>query len=260
MRSLAACILSLLLASCGPDPSAPPRSDPWGDARYAPTAPREGTSDERIRRAREHLQKDRFADAAAEFREVAARDPKNVDALEGLSQVAARMGDGSSALNFISRAVELRPEDAALINQRGIALVMLQRRREAAADFDRAISVRPDDPLIHLNAALNRADLGEWRVAEEHARKAAERMPHDATPWLILGRLQVRQGKFSDAVPPLQEAVRRAPKNAVINYHLGKALSSAGRRNEAETPLKAALSGNPPPEIRQEVEGLLAGR
>jgi Flp pilus assembly protein TadD len=264
VRTLAAWILIGVAASCGPDPSsasAPPKAaNAWSDARYAPSAPREGTTDERIRRGKEHLEKERYAEAAAEFREVASRDPKNADALEGLSQVAARMGDGASALTFISRAVELRPEDAALANQRGITFVMLQRRREAAAEFDRAISLRPDDPLIHLNAALNRADLGEWRVAEEHAKKAAERVPRDATPWLILGRFQVRQGKFSDAVAPLQEALRRSPDNALINYHLGKALSSAGRRAEAVTPLKAALVGNPPPEIRKEVEGLLAGR
>ena len=66
--------------------------------------------------------------------------------------------------------------------------------------------------------------------------------------------------RFADAVAPLREAAKRAPDEALVQYNLGKALSSSGRREEAEQPLRAALRGNPPEDVRKEVEALLAGK
>ena len=97
-----------------------------------------------------------------------------------------------------------------------------------------------------------------WDRAESSAEAAATLIPDDATPWLLLGRFQMRQEKFADAVVPLREAAKRAPDQALVQYHLGKALAAAGRRQEADESLRAALRGNPPADIRKEVEALLA--
>lgn len=241
----------VLLAGCSPGEgaAAPPPASKTAAPASVP---------DHLRRAQEQMSRDRLADAAAEYRAVLLQDPKNIPALEGLSRIAGRMNDPGSSLGFIVRAAELKPDDASIVNQLGVAQVGAGRKQEAAKTFERAVALNPRDPLIHLNAAQNLADLGDWASAKRRAEAAAELMPQDATPWLLLGRLQMRQEKFADAIPPLREAARRAPDQAMVQYYLGKSLAAAGRRAEAEEPLRATLRGNPPAEIRREVEALLA--
>lgn len=252
MRTAAALIL-MLAAGCGPGegpPAAPSVPVPAGSPSAA----------ERLRRAQDHLARERLADAAAEYRAVLAQEPRNVPALEGLSRVSARMDDAPAALVFITRAAEVSPSDASIINQLGVALLSNGRKREAAAAFERATALNPKDPLPLLNAAQNQADLGDWAKATKFAEAAAALIPDDATPWLLMGRFQMRQEKFAEAIPPLKEAARRAPEEAMVQYYLGKSLAAAGRRDEAREPLRAALRGNPPDDVRKEVEAILAGK
>lgn len=249
MRPWAALVV-IALAGCGPGEGAAP------EPPSAKTRSAEGS----VARAKEHLAAERLADAAAEYRAVLLQDPKSVPALEGLSRIASRMNDAPSSLGFIARAAELRPDDASIVNQLGVAYVANGRKKEAAQAFDRALTLNPRDPFACLNAAQNQADLGDWEKARRHAEAAAGLLPQDATPWLLLGRFEMRQGKFAEAVAPLREAAKRAPDQALVQYHLGKALVSAGRRREAEEPLRAALRGNPPEDVRKEVEALLAGK
>jgi tetratricopeptide (TPR) repeat protein len=246
MRKLAAVLL--LAAGCGPGEGAGPEAPP----------PSAKSAQGSLSRAKELLDGERLAEAAAEYRAVLIRDPKSVPAFEGLSRIASRMNDGPSALGFIARAVELRPDDPTLVNQMGVAFVTNGRRNEAAQAFDRALALNPRDALACLNAAQNQAELGNWEGARRHAQAAAEILPADATPWLLMGRFQMRQGRFADAVAPLREAAKRAPDEALVQYNLGKALAASGRREEAEQPLRAALRGNPPADVRKEVEALLA--
>jgi len=246
-------VVLALLAGCGPGDPPPPSGPSIG-------APSGGSASERVRRAGDFLAGDRLADAAAEYRAALAQDPSNAAALEGLSRIAGRMNDAPSSLGFIARAAELRPQDGSIVNQLGVAQVANGRKREAAATFERAMELRPRDALVLLNAAQNQADLGDWARARGYAERAAALIPDDATPWLLLGRFQMRQEKFAEAVAPLREAARRAPDQAMIQYYLGKSLAAAGRRQEAEEPLRAVLRGQAPPEIRQEVESLLAGK
>jgi len=264
MKSLLAAGV-LLAVGCSPDESSlvkPPVAKPletWTEGGFRTRMDGPSLSaDARLRRAEELVQKERLAEAAAEYRELLNKDPNDVGALVGLSRVASRMGDATSSLVFITRAVEARPKDAPLMNEQAVALISNGRRKEAAALFDRAAELSPQDASILINASLNWADLNDWEKARRSAERAAEKIPNDLYPWLLLGRFQVRQGKHAEAIPYFREASRRGPDNALVHYHLGKALIAAGKRAEAGDPLRIVLRANPPAEIRKEVEALLA--
>lgn len=261
MRATALLVLLGAAAGCGPGGDEPgkrpaPAARPsWPGEPKLRSAP--VPSDKRLHLAETLVQQERLAEAAAEYRRLLDHDGKDVAALAGLGRVSGLMGDAASSLAFAARAAELRPGDAAIQNQLGVALVMGGRRHEAAQTFEKAIGLQPQDPLARINAALNWADLGEWTRAEESAKKAAELLPKDPTPWIILGRLYVRQGRHAEAVPFYREAVRRGPGHGLANYHLAKVLVASGRRAEAPEPARAVLQGAPPPEIRAEMEALL---
>ncbi len=254
MRRAAALVL-ILCGGCGPaDPPAPVSAAP----RTNPNSPGPGSTPERLKRAESLMKEERLAEAGAAFREILAQDPRHIEALAGLGRIASRMGDAASALQFLTRANELQPDDPALLNHLGAVLVMNGRRTEAAKAFARSQELRPGDPQVAVNAALNLADLNQWGPAREQARRAAELLPRDPTPWLVLGRLEARQGRHAEALPHFQEAARRGPEEAIVQYHLGKALIAAGRKQDALAPLRSVLHGRITPEIRREVELLIA--
>ena len=218
------------------------------------------SGDARLRRAEDLRRETRYAEAAAEYRRVLEEDGRHVGALAGLATVALNMGDAASAIPCASRAAELKPGDAGMHNLLGVALVSAGRRGDASKAFEKALEISPADPMILLNASLCWADLGMWARADDGARRAAEGLPGVPTPHILRGRFLVRQGRDAEAVPHFREAVRLAPDMGTAHYHLGKALLKAGRAEEGAEALRAALRTNPPPEIREEIRKLLAGR
>lgn len=249
-----ATLLLLFCAGCGPaDPPAPTSAA----ARTNPGTPGPESTAECLKRAEALMKAERLAEAGAAFREILVREPHHIEALSGLGRIASRMGDGASALRFLTRANELQPDNPALLNHLGAVLVMNGRRTEAAKAFARSQELRPEDPQVAINAALNLADLNQWDPARDQARRAAKLLPEDPTPWMVLGRLETRQGRHAEALICFQEAARRGPGEAIVQYHLGKALLAAGRKNEALEPLRAVRRGKLTPEIRQEVEALI---
>lgn len=256
-------VLLLCLASCGPEDPALAKRDPnaWKDERLGSGTPAPlRSADERIRRADDFMKQERLAEAGAEYRSVLSQDPLSIPALVGLSRVSTRMNDPSASLTFISRAAQLRPQDAALVNEMAVAQVVSGKRQEAALTFEKARALNPNDPLISINESLNLADLGRWDAAQRAVERAAAALPKDPTPWLLMGRFQMRQERNAEALPYLLEAAKRGPSDGLVHYHLGKVLIASGRKGDAAAAFQVALKSSPPDEIRKEIEGLLAAR
>ncbi len=66
------------------------------------------------------------------------------------------------ALDMITRAVELRPNDGYIVDSLGWAYYRLGRYEEAARELERAVELKPDDPIIndHLGDAY-------WKVGRK---------------------------------------------------------------------------------------------
>ncbi|MEJ8571720.1 tetratricopeptide repeat protein [Microbaculum marinum] len=66
------------------------------------------------------------------------------------------------ALDMISRAVELRPNDGYIVDSLGWAYYRLGRYEEAARELERAVELKPEDPIIndHLGDAY-------WKVGRK---------------------------------------------------------------------------------------------
>lgn len=158
--------------------------------------------------------------------------------------LALERGDGPAALVLIDQLQKQRPQPG-LILQRGQALVMCNRLREASLEFERLAAADPAFPGLalergklrvwagdgpgalpfldrHLREAPRDAQAltfrgaarelsGDWTGAEADYRAAAQANPGFPDPQLRLAALLTRSERFSEAIQALREYLGRFP-------------------------------------------------
>jgi tetratricopeptide (TPR) repeat protein len=109
-----------------------------------------------------------------------------------------------------------------------------------------ALAADDRDPEVHAvlgKIALYRDD--DFRVAEEHARRAVELAPDDPEALRFLAIIEKILGQLDAAIAASRHATRVAPQVAAVWNGLGDALLAAGRNAEAAEALKRAISIQP---------------
>lgn len=175
------------------------------------------------------------AAAKKRLEEQLARNPRNGQALLGLTELAAARGATVEEMSgLLNRAVEAAPDDATprllLINlylragdrkqaaaaaQKGVAAlpdnadmldalgrVQLEsgETNQAIATFQKLTAMQPRQPMPHLRLAAAYKVQNNPRAAENSVRKALEFAPGDAQVSRALVGLLIEQGKFGDAL------------------------------------------------------------
>ncbi len=132
-----------------------------------------------------------------------------------------RSGDWDRAEENLQKALELRPNQADVLNYLGYSLVEQGRRLdEARALIEKAVAASPQSGYIV-----------------------------DSLGWVLY-----RTGDFEGAVVQLERAAELEPTEPVINDHLGDALWRVGRKNEARFHWSRALSFDPEEKDRLRIE------
>src|SRR5262249_43209122 len=123
--------------------------------------------------------------------------PDHASALNNRGNALEALGRAEEAIAVYDRAIVLRPDIAEVHNNRGNALRNLNRVDEALESFARAIAVRPDYASAHWNESLCRLLLGDfergWEKYEWRWRGTADPgTPHDLPQPLWLGKESLR--------------------------------------------------------------------
>jgi tetratricopeptide (TPR) repeat protein len=110
------------------------------------------------------------------------------------------------AVSAYHRSLELRPDDADTLNNRGDALCVLGRYREALADYNRSLEVRPHHPAVLNNRGAALYHLGRHEEAVEDYNSSLELYPD--SPGTLYNRacLFAVQEKVCEALDDLGRA------------------------------------------------------
>lgn len=221
----------------------------------------------------------RLDDAEALLGDVLQVDPHHAEALNALGGAALARKDAARASQVLAAAATAFPDDAAIVNNLGIAHQMHGRLDDAIACFERASALMPeaDAPLQSLAtarfmandgagaraaaeqilarnpASAEAASLlgviamaeGEKDGAEAHLRRALELNPNDAAALRTLSICCYDRHRFEEALHLAERARLAAPLDIDTLEHLARCQATLGRHAEAEATCRKVLAFAP---------------
>jgi serine/threonine-protein kinase len=138
------------------------------------------------------------------------------------------------------RALDLAPQNPAVLSSFGNLLARLGRLDEAVALLQRALALDPLRGNSHSSVALYLVALGRYDEAEAATRKAIEIQPKAHGNYRRLAELNILRGKPDAAV----ESAKEVPDPFWRTYALALACFANGQRAEADAALKKLIDEN----------------
>jgi tetratricopeptide (TPR) repeat protein len=152
-----------------------------------------------------------YQNALETYQQAAAKDPAGPDVALSIAQLAASQNDTELAQQYLSRALELKP------------------------DYTNAIVLQ-----VQLDVAKN--DIPSAIAA---AQSAIETSPSSASLWFELGLLYYSKGDTADAMLVLEQAVKLQSNYANAQYFLGLSYAVQGRLPDAIAQFEDLAKTNP---------------
>jgi tetratricopeptide (TPR) repeat protein len=172
------------------------------------------------------LQAGELDQARRDYRQVAAAEPKNVDALLGLAAIAVRIGDNDEATGRYLQVLEIEPRHA--LAQGG--LIALLGRADPAAAESKLRSLISLEPSAYLYFVLGNlyADRSQWAPAQQAYFQAHHLDPAnpDYAYNLAVGLEHVSQHKL--ALGYYRRAVQLASARGRANFNISQAQERIG--------------------------------
>lgn len=176
--------------------------------------------------------------------------PSDVNVLNALGDIYRGVENFAEADIAYSRAIDNldNPLQAywVLFYTRGISNERLGEWDEAEADFRRALELSPDEPAVLNYLGYSFIEMKTNMVeAQQMIETASANAPDNGAITDSLAWVLYRLGKFEEAVPHMERAARQMPVDPVVNDHLGDVLWMVGRKVEARFQWRRALSFDP---------------
>ena len=156
------------------------------------------------------------------------------------------------AVEYLRRALNLKPSLVQAHTWLGAALVMLGRINEAVAAMQEALRLEPDNADAHV--ALGRAfwiGKGDVPLAIEHLRQGIMLNPESGYAYLQLSFLESLNGELDAAAESARNAIalqERAISGTegllIVGAHTRLVLEAASARELAQAPAGRGIRGN----------------
>ncbi|MBT8445202.1 MAG: tetratricopeptide repeat protein [Gammaproteobacteria bacterium] len=154
-----------------------------------------------------------FESAAPTFQRAIDIEPTKL-AYSNLGLMQYYLGDLDAAVESLSAAVDLQPNDHLARSNLGDALWIAGRKDEARATFRSAeeralgaLQINPKDPMTLMDLAWIKTSLDQHVEARELIERAKKSMPDDPYVHYINGLMHNRLGETADAIDAFETAV-----------------------------------------------------
>jgi tetratricopeptide (TPR) repeat protein len=161
--------------------------------------------------AAEHQKEGRLEEAERIYRSVLQQNPRNVDALRLLGQLATRADHADDAERMLREAIRLAPDFLLAILDLGQLHKEQDRYAEAITCFDRAIALEPTHVQAHFMRAATLARASFTPEAAAAYRHCLELRPRHAGAHLGLGHVLKATGDYAGAVASYDACIRLTP-------------------------------------------------
>lgn len=117
--------------------------------------------------------------------------------------------------------------------------------QKAMVEYEQSLEVRPDDAASLHNKGNHYMALERWDAALKAFDAASRLQPEIIAPLVNASVVYSRLGDNGNAERCLLRALEHAPTNASVNFNLGLLLAEEQRPLEAEAALRLALKSDP---------------
>lgn len=202
---------------------------------------------EDLRRALVHMAAQEYQQAVGAFRAVVERNPKMIDAWEGLANAQQKMGHLTEALTAYRQALTLAAGAPHLALPTGFLYLELGNLDEAKAHAELALATAPSEAHDLLaRVALRRQNLAE---GERQARQAVASGRSRIAPLITLGQILVQKGELEEASKITRQALGEVSeldfqeKDRIQGLHFlhGTVLARLGEGEEAEAAFREEI-------------------
>jgi tetratricopeptide (TPR) repeat protein len=191
-------------------------------------------------------QQRKFDEAESFFRQALARDPDNMEAINGLIRINVNKNKIADANKLIQDQIKKNPNNPTLYYVQAELQIQTKQFSDAEASLNRVLELEKNN----VPAMLRLAQLNEAKGQNEKAislyQSASELSPRDARILVSLGEAYERGGNWQQAQSTYQKALTLAPDNPVAANNLSYLLlEHGGSPTVALTLAQTARKGMP---------------
>lgn len=183
-------------------------------------------TDIQIDQAKKLHQQGHLREASLIYETVLKSDPENAESMHLLGLVAAQSGKHELAVNWISQALVICPENSKYHNNLGTAWVDLKQFAKAIDSYDSAIQYKEDYADAYFNKSLALIQLKHWDAAALTLNKALVHQPEFFEAMYLLGNTLQELGRFDEAITSYEQASAINANYAPLFYNLGNAFKA----------------------------------
>ncbi len=169
-------------------------------------------------------------------------EPENAAALNNLGVALYELERFEEALGCYAQAIAINDAFAEAYNNRGNVLRMLKRREEAEESYRRALAVNPHFREAKNNLCTTLCELGKLEEAESVCRQALIEDRRDPTSLGNLALVLRDLGRLDEAANLLERALSIAPGTARLNVQQGSLFLERGQVGQAAEAAERALA------------------
>ena len=202
--------------------------------------------DQPLQRARRLYAGRRYREAQALFLELLATEPRSREALEYLVMLAMQEGDAGRALDYLSRLIELCPDEPLYCSRFASLAQRCGRGTEALEHYRRLLQRRPELLAVRYQLArlqrglgLDREALRELRQCLEGGIDCAEQVHTD------MGAIYADLHLDDEAEQALSRALEQQPRYAPALYNLALLWEERGDWDRAAGLYEQVLDSEP---------------
>ncbi len=180
------------------------------------------------------MENDETARARSALEKVLQLDEKSAIALTQLGHLEISAGNYRKALEYLHRAHELRPTDAAAALDYGRALELNDDLAGARATLQASLKSNPNQFSARLLLGQIYFRSGDATGALEQFEEAALLQPENVEAKTSLAKVLLSQKKFTDVVELLEPVAESSSNNADVFESLAQAYTALGRLADAQ--------------------------
>ena len=162
-----------------------------------------------------HLQKGNFESALTSFKRVIQKSPTNKTLLvrtqAHIGQLYVSKGNLDLAADYLSKAVQLAPENAKYLYNLGVVYLYKKEPQQAILYFKRALEARESSPEIFRSLAKAFHRIKQLDLALDALRRSLYVNPGDLESLFHLGDLQRETGDIDGAAKSFRKIVNITP-------------------------------------------------